>query len=66
MQSKSKPFIKIAGNEAHILAIIIKQEYYLHDTFYNDFGLLQLESNWIEVGLENSCRPVQRLQTKNK
>lgn len=45
MQSKSKPFIKIAGNEARILAIIIKQEYYLHDTFYNDFGLLQLESN---------------------
>jgi len=66
MQSKSKPFIKIAGNEARILAIIIKQEYYLHDTFYNDFGLLQLESNWIEVGLENYCRTVPRLQTKNK
>lgn len=45
MQSKSKICIKIAANEARILGIIIKQENYLHDTFYNNFGLLQLESN---------------------
>lgn len=33
MQSKSKPCIKIPGNDARILGIIIKQENYLHDTF---------------------------------
>jgi hypothetical protein len=45
MQSKSKICIKIAGNEACILGFIIKQEYYLHDTLYNNFGVLELESN---------------------
>jgi hypothetical protein len=33
MQLKSKLCIKIPGNDARILGITIKQEYYLHDTF---------------------------------
>jgi hypothetical protein len=43
--SKSKICIKIAGNEARMLGIIVTQEYYLHDTFYDNFGVLELESN---------------------
>jgi hypothetical protein len=42
MQSKSKICIKIAANEARILGIIIKEENYLHDTFYNNLDFCNL------------------------